>query len=64
MGKPLSSTISLRPLRCCQSVQLRILEKERALAASANDTLARNADVFGDLPMIQSRSVSGKVWTR
>jgi len=44
--------------------QLRILERERALAAKAAETASAHADVFGELPIIQSRSLTGRVWTR
>ena len=45
-------------------LQLRIAERERALAAKAAEATARAASVCGELPVIQSRSLSGREWTR
>jgi hypothetical protein len=44
--------------------QLRILEREKAAAARTAASAAKNAEVFGDLPLIQSTTVSGRTWTR
>lgn len=47
-----------------QAPQLRIIEREKQAAAAKAASAAKNADVFGDLPLIQSASISGRVWSR
>ena len=44
--------------------ELRVLEREAKDKEAAAAMLSKNASVFGELPMIQSRSISGKKWTR
>jgi hypothetical protein len=35
-----------------------------ARAAAEATAMAAAADVFGDSPLVQSQTISGKVWTR
>lgn len=49
---------------CWQLLQLRILEREKAAAQRSAASAAKNAEVFGELPLIQSTTVSGRTWTR
>ena len=44
--------------------QLRIIEREKAAQAAAADSQAKNADVFGVYPLIQSTEISGRTWSR
>jgi hypothetical protein len=41
-----------------------MLEREKQAAERAASSAAKNADVFGDLPLIQSQALSGRTWTR
>ena len=54
------------PVKKLTPKELRILEREKAAAAALSATATANAtsDAYGVLPMIQSRSISGRVWTR
>jgi hypothetical protein len=47
--------------------ELRLLARAEAATLAAAETasrLASQGDVFGDLPLIQSREMTGRVWTR
>lgn len=44
--------------------QLRIIERDKQAAAAKAASAAKNADVFGDLPLVQSASITGRVWSR
>jgi len=46
------------------AVQLRVLEREKKAADAAAASAAKNASVFGVLPLIQSQEITGRVWTR
>ena len=41
-----------------------MLEREKQAAEKAAASAAKNADVFGDLPLIQSQVITGRTWTR
>lgn len=45
-------------------MQIRILEREKAAAEKNSASAARNADVFGEFPLIQSAVISGRAWSR
>jgi hypothetical protein len=52
------------PVKKLTPKELRMLEREKAAAAAAEAKSTMTSDNFGELPLIQSRSISGKEWTR
>lgn len=41
-----------------------MLEREKAAKEAAAAKAGKNADIFGDAPMVQSQVISGRTWSR